>query len=184
VSRRAVFLDRDGVLNEVTTDERGVPHPPESADAVRICDDAAAACRALREAGYLLIVVTNQPDVARGTQRREVVGAINALVEQRLELDGVMCCYHDDSDGCSCRKPKPGLLRAAAEKWDIDLGSSFVVGDRWKDIAAGAEAGCWTALVVRGYSGAELAKPDYSGVSFGDATRWILGRGQGYAATT
>lgn len=184
MSRSAVFLDRDGVLNEVTTDEQGVPHPPESLESVRICDDAPAACRALREAGYLLIVVTNQPDVARGTQRREVVGAINALVQQRLGLDDVMCCYHDDSDRCSCRKPKPGLLRAAAERWDIDLGSSFVVGDRWKDIAAGAEAGCWTALVNRGYSGPELAKPDYSGVSLGDAARWILERGQGYAATT
>ncbi len=179
MSRRAVFLDRDGVLNEVTTDERGVPHPPESADAVRICDDAAAACRALRGAGYLLIVVTNQPDVARGTQRREVVEAVNALVRERLDLDDVMCCYHDDADRCSCRKPKAGLLRTAAERWDIDLGSSVVVGDRWKDIAAGAEAGCSTVLVVRGYSGAELAKPDYSGVSLGDAARWILGRGQG-----
>lgn len=172
--RSAVFLDRDGVLNEVTTDEEGVPRPPANVGAVRLCPDAAEACRRLREAGYLLVMVTNQPDVARGTQERATVEEINAVLQERLGLDDVMCCYHDDADSCPCRKPKPGLLREAAERWQIDLRASVLVGDRWKDIVAGTEAGCRTALLQRPYSAAERAKPSFVSSSLGEATDWIL----------
>jgi D-glycero-D-manno-heptose 1,7-bisphosphate phosphatase len=175
VSRSAVFLDRDGVLNEVTAGADGIPRPPANVEAMRICPDAVGACRALREAGYLLIMVTNQPDVSRGTQQRDVVDAINSALRERLGLDDVMCCFHDDADECSCRKPKAGLLLEAAERWAIDLPASFLVGDRWKDVVAGAEAGCQTALVSRPYSVHERAAPDFTAASLGEAADWILG---------
>src|SRR5262249_8933489 len=131
--KRAVFLDRDGVLNEPVV-RKGKPSPPESPAHLEVCRDAAQACADLKGAGFVLIVVTNQPDVARGTQKREVVEAINEELSRRMPLDAFSVCYHDDAQKCDCRKPKPGLLLAAAEEWSIDLGQSFMVGDRWRDI--------------------------------------------------
>src|SRR5258708_3854186 len=113
VSRRAVFLDRDGVLNRAIVRD-GKPYPPASPEELEIMPDADKACRDLRNAGFLLIMVTNQPDVARGSQKREVVEAINRILADRLCLDSVKVCYHDDADNCKCRKPEPGLLQEAA----------------------------------------------------------------------
>src|SRR5580700_6019682 len=136
---RAVFLDRDGVLNRAFL-QGGVPSPPRGPDEVEILPGVAEACRLLRRAGYVLIVVTNQPDVARGRQRREVVDAINQVVRRAVDVDDVRVCFHDDVDACSCRKPAPGLLLEAGREWQIDLSSSFMVGDRWRDIEAGRRA--------------------------------------------
>ena len=139
--RRAVFLDRDGVL--IRTDVRdGIPHPPESLNEVEILPGVPEALTVLHERGFILLVVTNQPDVARGTQSRNVVEAINNQLRQQLPLDGVYVCYHDNADRCDCRKPSPGMLLKAAAEHDIDLRASFMVGDRGSDIAAGNAAGC------------------------------------------
>jgi D-glycero-D-manno-heptose 1,7-bisphosphate phosphatase len=148
--RRAVFFDRDGVLNEAVV-RGGVPHPPASAEDLRIARGARDAVRAVRDAGYLAIVVTNQPDVARGTATLEGVEAINAAVASQLGIDAVYTCPHDDADGCDCRKPKPGLLLRAAREREIDLPASFFVGDRTKDIACGRAAGCTTVFLDAGY---------------------------------
>jgi D-glycero-D-manno-heptose 1,7-bisphosphate phosphatase len=139
--KRAVFLDRDGVLNHAHLDERGTPHPPDSVEQLRIYDEAPACLARLRGAGFLTIVVTNQPDVARGTQTRAAVDAINARLQSLMPIDDVFVCDHD-GDGCHCRKPKPGMLTDAAEKHGIDLSASFMIGDRHKDIEAGQRAGC------------------------------------------
>ncbi|HWB97588.1 MAG TPA: HAD family hydrolase [Bryobacteraceae bacterium] len=176
--RRAVFLDRDGVLNQVQVRE-GRPYPPDTASEVQIPADAAPALESLRTAGFLLIVVTNQPDVARGKQTREGVEAIHQILRSALPVDDFFVCYHDDSDACDCRKPLPGLLTAAAARYDIDLGASYLIGDRWRDIDAGAAAGCTTILIDYGYrERAPQHTADIRVRSLREGVQWILARGE------
>jgi len=159
--RRAVFLDRDGVLN-VARVKNGLPFPPASEVDVALYPDVVASCRALHDAGFFLIVVTNQPDIARGTTPRSTVDAIHEALAAQLPLDAIRMCPHDDADACACRKPKPGMLLEAAHEFDIDLRASFMVGDRWRDVAAGEMAGCVTFFLDRGYTERAPEKPDYT----------------------
>lgn len=171
---RAVFLDRDGVLNEAAVHD-GHPYPPESVEGLRIYPDAADALERLKRAGFVLLVVTNQPDVARGRQSHAGVEAIHAALSVHLPLDGFMVCWHDDRDACGCRKPKPGLLLEAADRYQIDLPASFLIGDRWRDVDAGAAAGCRTVLIDRHYREREpSAEPDFRTNSLTGAVNWIL----------
>jgi D-glycero-D-manno-heptose 1,7-bisphosphate phosphatase len=156
----AVFLDRDGVLNEALVRD-GLPYPPATVDEVVIRPGVREACRTLAEAGVLLIVVTNQPDLARGTASRADVDAINDHLAAELGLDAVCVCPHDDANGCDCRKPRSGLLVAAAERHGVDLRRSFMVGDRWRDIEAGARAGVTTVWVRRDYRERPPEAPDH-----------------------
>jgi len=173
LSRRAVFLDRDGVLNRpVIVDGR--PYPPRRLEDVRLLDGAAEACSDLRDAGWLLIVVTNQPDVARGTTSRDEVDAIHALIAAQIDLDAVLVCDHDDVDACACRKPAPGLLHQAAQRFGISLQDSVMVGDRWKDVEAGRLAGCRTVFIDCGYSERAPSSPDLTVTSLREAIPWIL----------
>jgi D-glycero-D-manno-heptose 1,7-bisphosphate phosphatase len=172
---RAVFLDRDGVLNEAILRD-GKPYPPSGLDEFRLMPDAAAALARLKDAGLLLIVVTNQPDVARGTQTREAVEAMHAALAAALPVDAFYTCYHDDPDACDCRKPKPGLVLEAARHHAIDLSRSFLAGDRWRDIDAGHAAGCRTVLIDRQYKEkAPRLPPDYRATSLSEAVDWIIG---------
>jgi D-glycero-D-manno-heptose 1,7-bisphosphate phosphatase len=148
--QRAVFLDRDGVINQAIV-RGGKPYPPASIDELVIAADAPAALQALRQAGFLLLVVTNQPDIARGKQTLAAVEAIHQALQQVLPLDDFFLCPHDDADRCSCRKPGPGLLLDGAAKYHLDLSRSFMVGDRWRDIEAGVRAGCATVWIDFGY---------------------------------
>jgi D-glycero-D-manno-heptose 1,7-bisphosphate phosphatase len=166
-----VFLDRDGVLNEVVVRE-GHPYAPESLAALATYPDVPGSLARLKQAGFALVVVTNQPDVARGLQTREVVEAINAHLAAVLPLDDVRVCYHDDSDGCACRKPLPGLLTAAPR---YDLTGSYIVGDRWRDVEAGQQAGCRTVFIDRGYAERRPAA-DAHVRSLSEAVDWILRR--------
>jgi transaldolase len=172
--RPAVFLDRDGVLNEPVV-RAGKPYPPAGPGELVLCAGAERAVAELRAAGFALIVVTNQPDVARGTTPRATVDAINAKLRALLALDDVLVCAHDDADACGCRKPKPGLLRDGARLHDVDLRASYLVGDRWRDIEAGAAAGCRTVLVDRRYAErASSVAPDARVASVLEAARWII----------
>lgn len=146
---RAVFLDRDGVLNRAVM-RSGRPYPPASLAELEILPGVPQALGKLRERGLLLIGVTNQPDVARGTQTREVVEAINARLLAELPLDEIRVCY-EDGDDAFCRKPNPGMLLEAAHRHAIDLPASYLVGDRWRDMEAGHRAGCRTVFIDRGY---------------------------------
>ena len=172
-SRVAVFLDRDGVLNQAVVRD-GVPHPPADVSSLRILPGAVEACATLRKAGLLLIVVTNQPDIARGTTSWEDVQALNRRLSELLPLDEIRVCPHDDRDGCDCRKPSPGLLLAAARERGIDLRRSVMVGDRWRDIESGERAGCWTVFVDHGYSERRPDRPDHTVRSLEEAVPWIL----------
>jgi len=174
--RRAVFLDRDGVLNEAIV-RAGRPYPPASLRELRIVSDAAAALRRLKDAGFLLVVVTNQPDVGRGLQTRLAVEELNGAVRAALPVDHFYVCFHDGAEECGCRKPKPGLLLQAAGERGIDLARSFMIGDRWRDIDAGAAAGCRTVLIESAYrERAPEKEPDYTARGLTQAAEWILER--------
>jgi D-glycero-D-manno-heptose 1,7-bisphosphate phosphatase len=172
--QRAVFLDRDGVINQAIVRD-GKPYPPASVDEMTIVPDAPAALQSLKQAGFLLIVVTNQPDISRGKQALAAVEAIHQALRQALPLDDFFLCPHDDGDGCNCRKPLPGLLLQGAEKYRIDLSRSFMVGDRWRDIEAGANAGCATVWIDFGYREKHSSvEPSASVNSLGAAVNWML----------
>jgi D-glycero-D-manno-heptose 1,7-bisphosphate phosphatase len=170
---RAVFLDRDGVINRAVV-RAGKPHPPRNIGELEILPGVAEALKRLHNAGFKLIVVTNQPDVTRGIQTRSVVEKINAALQSRLPIDKFLVCYHDDKDQCACRKPKPGALLLAAQKNDIDLKASFMVGDRWRDIEAGRRAGCKTILIDYHYAEKKRVEPDYRACNLAEAADWIL----------
>lgn len=175
--KRAVFLDRDGVVNESVI-RHGKPYPPDDAESLRIPPGTAETLARLKEQGYLLLVVTNQPDVARGKQTRDVIEKINHRLSMELPLDDVLTCYHDDADLCDCRKPQPGLIKLAAHRHGIDLNHSFLIGDRWRDIDAGANAGCKTILIDHGYQEREPQfAPDLRVTSLTEAVNWILMKG-------
>lgn len=173
MTRRAVFLDRDGVVNRVVIRD-GRPYPPTSPDAFVILPGVPEAIRDLKDAGFLVVVVTNQPDVATGTQRREVVEAMHARLRQALGVDDVRVCYHVDADGCVCRKPKPGMLYSAAAAWGVDLPVSFMVGDRWRDIEAGRAAGCTTVWIRSAYDERAPEAADHVVGSLPEAIPFLL----------
>ncbi|MDX2099769.1 MAG: HAD family hydrolase [Leptolyngbyaceae cyanobacterium bins.59] len=170
---RAVFLDRDGVINRVVLRD-GKPYPPPSVEALEILPGVFEALKALRQAGFRLIVVTNQPDVATGVQSRDGVEAIHEHICTLLPIDAIKVCYHVDRDACSCRKPKPGMLLEATSEWSISLPDSFLVGDRWRDIGAGQAAGCRTILVQNHYSERQAESPDAIVSSLLEASQLIL----------
>ncbi len=173
--RRAVFLDRDGVINRAPVRD-GVPHSPGSFEALELLPQVAASLDALRAYGYALIVVTNQPDVARGRSSRAAVEQMHARLRRNLRLDAILTCYHDNADDCDCRKPRAGLLLRAAAELAIDLPASFMIGDRWRDIEAGRSAGCCTFFVDYDYRETRPALFDYRVESLAEATDIILAR--------
>ena len=153
----------------------GRPYPPEWVGDLVVRPDTVVACKRLHDAGLLLVVVTNQPDIARGTQSRRAVEAINFELRRRLPLDDVRICPHDDSDHCQCRKPAPGMLLDGAVAWNIDLAQSVMVGDRWRDMEAGKRAGCAVVLINHDYAEkSAIADADRVVSSLHEAVPWIL----------
>jgi D-glycero-D-manno-heptose 1,7-bisphosphate phosphatase len=175
LKRRAVFLDRDGVINLAVVRD-GAPRPPSSLSELEILPGVPEALARLKAAGFRLIVVTNQPDVSRGLLSRESVDAVNAHLSMRLPIDEIRTCWHDDADRCSCRKPEPGLLLDAAREAGLDLSSCYMVGDRWRDIGAGKAAGCATVFIDNGYTEIPPERPDARVGSLTEAASWILAR--------
>lgn len=173
MKHKAIFLDRDGVLNHAVI-RQGKPYPPETLEELSIPPDAKSALAILKSAGFLLIVATNQPDVARKKTSIEQVELINTLLKTTLALDDVRVCYHDDADSCECRKPKPGLITKAAFDHHINLSESFMIGDRWKDIEAGFYAGVRTIWLRNDYDEPKPKRaPDFTATSLSEAAKWI-----------
>ncbi len=170
--RRAVFLDRDGVINKAVV-RNGKPYPPETLEAFEFLPGAQSTMRALRAAGFVVIVVTNQPDVATGVQSQEVVEAMHERLLSLGLCDAIKACFHTDSFHCACRKPKPGMLLEAALEWKIDLSRSYMVGDRWRDVAAGKAAGCYTYFIDYQYR-EQTDNPDAVVASLEEAGELIL----------
>lgn len=170
---RAVFLDRDGVINRSEV-RRGKPFAPRRMEDFRLLPGVAKAAQLLKRAGFLVIVVTNQPDIGNGLVNAAVVEAMHAKLRSRVEVDDIRVCPHRQDEGCVCRKPRPGMLLAAARYWKIDLKNSYMVGDRNGDIVAGKEAGCYTLLINRHYSEPLCAAPDRMARSLPAGVRIIL----------
>lgn len=172
---RAVFLDRDGVLLRPLVED-GKAYAPRTLAEAALVPGAARAVAELKAAGYKVVVVTNQPDVGAGRTPRAVVEAIHRRLRQDLALDAIEVCYHTDADGCTCRKPKPGMLKNAARRYGIDLSQSYMVGDRWRDVDAAKAAGCRALFVDHGYRERLRAAPDRKVGSLAEAVRVILGK--------
>lgn len=174
---RAVFLDRDGVLNRPVVRD-GLSFPPARVDEFELYPDAVEACARLKAAGFLLVVVTNQPDVGRGTQSREIVEPMHAKLRGAIpSLDGIEVCFHAGAahgEPCECRKPKPGMLLRAAAALDIDLKQSFLIGDRWRDVDCAHAAGCRAVFIDHGYSETLREKPEFTVSNLSEAVSAIL----------
>jgi len=167
----AVFLDRDGVINKAII-HCGKPYPPKSLFELEILEGVQEGLRQLKKLNFLLIVITNQPDVARGIMAVKIVDDIHNHLRTLLTIDDIFSCYHDNVDNCNCRKPKAGMIFAAAKKWNINLNQSFIVGDRWRDIEAGKNAGIKTILLDYGYN-EKYIKPDYTCFNFQEVVQTI-----------
>jgi D-glycero-D-manno-heptose 1,7-bisphosphate phosphatase len=177
VARRAVFLDRDGVINRVVV-RNGKPHPPSSPRDFELYDDVIDECARLKAANFLLVVITNQPDVGRGVQGREAVEAMHSKLQSALpSVDRIEICYHGGErygQPCDCRKPRPGLILRAATELNIDLKESYVIGDRWRDIECARAAGCRAIFIDRGYKENLRQTPDVTVANFKEAVNAVL----------
>lgn len=170
----AVFLDRDGVIN-ANLMRNGRPVAPTALVDFQILPGVLESVRRLKKRGYIIVVVTNQPDVANGRTERSTVDAMHDLIRSNLMVDDIKVCFHNDSAGCACRKPKPGMILDAAAEHGIDLTCSYVIGDRWRDIEAGRSAGCVTFFVDYGYKQNGPNFPDRVVKSLPEAVALILG---------
>ena len=177
IKKLAVFLDRDGVLNPPLVRD-GLPFPPAQLEDFELYSDVVEGCEKLRKAGFLLIVVTNQPDVGRGTQAREIVDAMHAKLRAAVpSLAAIEVCFHAGAahgEPCDCRKPKPGMVLRAAAAHEIDLSQSYLVGDRWRDVDCAHAAGCRAVFIDRGYREALRERPEFTVSTFGEAADAIL----------
>jgi D-glycero-D-manno-heptose 1,7-bisphosphate phosphatase len=172
VRNKAVFLDRDGVINKVVfRDNR--PGSPRSLDEFVFNDGIRQATRKLKDYGFKIIVVSNQPDLARGEIKKGVLDVMTHKIRWKISFDDIFICPHDDIDQCSCRKPKPGMLLEAASRWKIDLQSSFLIGDTWKDIEAAKAAGCKAILLDAPYN--QEVQCDFRAKSLSEAVEIIKG---------
>lgn len=172
IKRKAVFLDRDGVLNKAIIRNKK-PYPPSSISELEILDGVYKGLHLLRQSGYKLIVITNQPDVSRGKTSIEIVDEINNRIIDLLPVDEIISCFHDDNDNCDCRKPKPGMILEAAKKWNIDLSFSYLIGDRWRDIQTAKNIGLSSILINYDYDEKKV-DADFECRNFEDATNIIL----------
>ena len=172
IKNKAVFLDRDGVLNKAIL-INNKPYSPSSIEEMELLPGVVDGIKVLKNFGFKLIVVTNQPDVARGKTKIEIVYKLNDFIFHKLQLDEIKCCFHDNSEKCKCRKPKPGMIFEAANQWNIDLSISFLIGDRWRDIEAAKNAGLTSILIDYKYD-EKKADADFECSNFKQAVNYII----------
>jgi D-glycero-D-manno-heptose 1,7-bisphosphate phosphatase len=147
-----VFLDRDGVLAEAIVREDGEAYAPTRVKDFVLVADAGAQVQRLRDAGFLCIVFTNQPERAKDLLSQADLDEMHRQMRVAIPLDDVYVCPHDKSEGCRCHKPATGMIDHAVARWGIDVAASYVIGDRWRDVDAGRAAGCYSILIERSYS--------------------------------
>ena len=172
IKHKAVFLDRDGVLNRAKV-ILNKPYPPSNMEEMEILPGVQEGIQLLKHAGFKLIVITNQPDVARGTANIDVVNTMNNYILTELGVDEIKCCFHDDSENCLCRKPKPGMIYEAEKYWNIDLSLSYLIGDRWRDIETAKNTDITTILIDYQYDEKKI-KADFECNNFEEAVNFIL----------
>ena len=172
VKNKAIFLDRDGVLNKSII-VNNLPFPPSNINEMEILPGVYEGIQLLKHSGFKLIVITNQPDVARGITDIEVVNELNNFILHELKIDEIKCCFHDDSDNCQCRKPKPGMILDAANEWNIDLSISYLIGDRWRDIETAKNTKLTTILIDYEYNEKKV-NADFKCNNFEQAVNFVL----------
>ena len=170
---KAVFLDRDGVLNRVYVRD-GKSYAPRNIKDFILLPYAVPSVKKLREAGYLVIVVTNQPDINNGLITRENVDKMHIQLKRKTLVNEIFLCPHSREENCGCRKPKAGMLIEAANLFHINLRKSFMIGDRASDIAAGLEAGCRTIFINRKYNETAPVTQEITFLSIKSATNYII----------
>ena len=176
--KKGAFLDRDGVINRSILVD-GVPKPPASICEVEILDGVVEAIEKLKENNFVPVVITNQPDVARGLTTRSEVDSINAFIGGKAGIEHFYTCFHDDEDQCLCRKPAPGLIILAASELALDPLNSILVGDRWRDVSAGQAVGCANYFIDYSYPERMPNEPFITVSSLIEATRIIIGEKNG-----
>jgi len=144
--KRAVFVERDGILNEVRPGPKN-QIAPLTMEEFKVNKAAEPCLRKLKAAGFVVIVTTNQPGLSRGYQSRRELDRMHDVIKRGFPLDDIMVCPHDEADHCPCRKPRPGLLIEAAFKWHLNLDHSYVISDKWQDAEAARTAGCTSLLL-------------------------------------
>jgi len=169
--KKAVFLDRDGVINKAILRE-GKATSPRSLEEWQWTNGIHDAVKQLKNAGFLILVVTNQPDIVRGLYPQETLEKFHKMIGEELHVDDIMACQHDDIHNCHCRKPKPGMLLDLAKKWDVSMENSVFIGDTFKDMEAGKKANCFTILVDKDYN--QETDCDYRAKDLNDAVQFIL----------
>ena len=172
--KSAVFLDRDGVVNLAYT-RSGKPYPPKDLSQLVILPDVKESVKKLTKYGFVIVVVTNQPDISNGNSNFEIVNELHKEISSLTGIENFYVCPHIDSDNCKCRKPKPGLLLKAAEDLNLDVKKSYMVGDRWRDVGAGQSAGCKNFFIDYNYSEKRPVEPFVTVSSLLQATEIILG---------
>ena len=157
---KAIFLDRDGIINKpIVRDNK--PYPPQSLKELEFVEGIEDFLAKMKVFGYYLFIVTNQPDVARGTQKKEVIEEIHKYILDNLDIDKIYVCYHDNQDKCNCRKPKNGMILQAQKEFDLDLSQCWMIGDRSSDITCGEISGCRTIFYQYNYEESSFSIPDY-----------------------
>ena len=173
MANKAFFLDRDGVINRAFI-RNGKSYPPQTIGEFEILSGVLEAISDLKQNGFKIIVVTNQPDVSTGVQNLKTIEEFHRIIKEKLLVDDIKVCFHLESDQCECRKPQPGMIFSAAEEWAIDLSKSFLVGDRWRDIEAGKTAGAFTFFIDYGYDEKLTVEPDKIVSSLYEASQFAL----------
>jgi len=153
IKKKAVFLDRDGVINEVIyRDGSEKPSSPWDFEEFRLIPGIKRSLEELNKMGFYLFVISNQPDISRGLVKEGTTERINNIISEELPITEIRVCPHDDYHNCNCRKPKPGMIFELSKKWKIDLEESFLIGDNWKDIEAGKSAGLTCIIIDMAYN--------------------------------
>ena len=173
--RPAVFLDRDGVLNRAVVRD-GKPYAPRRLEDFCLLPGAAQVVTDLKAAGFIVVVITNQPDVGHGLITLATLEAMHAKLRVAAPIDAILACTHRQDEGCACRKPKPGLIERAIRQFGIAREASYMVGDRWNDVVVGRTAGLYTIFLDRGYTEVLVEAPDLAVKSLSKARLFILER--------
>ena len=173
VKRKCVFLDRDGVIN-VPIFKDGRSFAPILFDDFEIYPSAYDACQMLKKAGYLIVVITNQPDVGNGKASKSEIERMNQYLKSEELVDDIFICYHSQDEQCVCRKPKAGMIFQALEKYSIDLGASFLVGDRKSDIEVAVSVNCKSIFIDHDYDEVKPVAQNITLKSLKEAAEYIL----------
>ncbi len=171
IKNKAVFLDRDGVINEVVFHNSEKPSSPWNFNEFKLIKGVKEPLEALAKIGYLLFVISNQPDISRGFVEKGTTEKISRIIYDKYPVKEIIVCPHDDHHNCNCRKPKPGMILELSKKYDVDLKKSFLIGDNWKDTEAGEKAGCTTILLDKTYN--KSVESDYRTENLNTAVKLI-----------